>query len=155
MRNSGARSGRYANAEVTIDANPFDGHVTSRTGTQCWTRTDATAPPFIKSVPPCVQRTRGGQLHVLESGQSTQPNNGQLTIHRSMIRRSNGNRSFGGTSYLFFFLSPTDRFINVQDTGTLFIRTRLFVGQFARLLLTISYLNDRSFVNMKVNMTRV
>lgn len=108
MRNSGARSGRYANAEVTIDANPFDGHVTSRAGTQCWTRTDATAPPFIKSVPPCVQRTRGGQLHVLERGQSTQPNNGQLTIHRSMIRRSNGNRSFGGTSYLFFFLI-TDR----------------------------------------------
>ena len=51
---------------------------------------------------------------------------------------------------IFFFLSPTGRFINVQDTGT-----RLFVGQSARFLLTISYLNDRSFINMKVNMTRV
>lgn len=153
MRNSGARSGRYANAEVTIDANPFDGHVTSRAGTQCWTRTDATAPPFIKSVPPCVQRTRGGQLHVLESGQSMQPNNGQLTIHRSMIRRSNGNRSFGGTSYLFF-LSPNDRLF-YQCAGywnSIYPNSFLFTYD---LLRTISYLNDRSFVNMKVNMTRV
>lgn len=49
MRNSGVR--RYANAEVTIDANPFDGHVTGRTNLNTMRADATTAPPFIKSSP--------------------------------------------------------------------------------------------------------